>query len=72
MGIWYRMGTVPRAQDSAHTPTTLNVQTVVSSPQPAPAPAPALPKYVLVNRPCTLACNYSFTQQMFVFKGTFL
>lgn len=47
MGIWYRMGTVPRAQDSAHTPTTLNVQTVVSSPQPAPAPAPApaLPKY---------------------------
>lgn len=44
MGIWYRMGTVPRAQDSVHTPTTLNLQTVISSPQPAPAPAPALPK----------------------------
>lgn len=43
MGIWYRMGTVPRAPDSVHTPTNLSVQTVVSSPQPAPAPA--LPKY---------------------------
>uniref|UniRef100_A0A3B5JZ04 Multivesicular body subunit 12Ba n=1 Tax=Takifugu rubripes TaxID=31033 RepID=A0A3B5JZ04_TAKRU len=33
MGIWYRMGTVPRAQDSVQTPTTLNPQNVISSPQ---------------------------------------
>ena len=43
MGIWYRMGTVPRAQDSVHAPTGLGAQTVVSVPQPAPTPA--LPKY---------------------------
>lgn len=51
MGIWYRMGTVPRAQDSVHTPTTPNVQTVVSSPQPAPAPAPPLLKYAHPSPP---------------------
>uniref|UniRef100_A0A3B5MCA0 Multivesicular body subunit 12Bb n=1 Tax=Xiphophorus couchianus TaxID=32473 RepID=A0A3B5MCA0_9TELE len=31
MGIWYRMGNVPRAPDSTHTPTTNNVQNANSS-----------------------------------------
>uniref|UniRef100_A0A3B5KBQ1 Multivesicular body subunit 12Ba n=1 Tax=Takifugu rubripes TaxID=31033 RepID=A0A3B5KBQ1_TAKRU len=53
MGIWYRMGTVPRAQDSVQTPTTLNPQNVISSPQPAPAPAPALPKHISMTLPAS-------------------
>lgn len=46
MGIWYRMGNVPRAQDSTHTPTTNNIQNVNSSTVPAPIPAAPMPKYV--------------------------
>lgn len=45
MGIWYRMGNVPRAQDSTLTPTTNNVQNVNSS-NSAPLPAASMPKYV--------------------------
>lgn len=48
MGIWYRMGTVPRAQDSTHTPTTNNIPNVNSSSGPAPFPAAPMPKYVTV------------------------
>lgn len=48
MGIWYRMGNVPRAQDSAHTPTTNNIQNVnSSSSNSVPLPAASMPKYVL-------------------------
>ncbi|KAM8872186.1 multivesicular body subunit 12Ba isoform 1-T1 [Synchiropus picturatus] len=31
MGIWYRMGNVPRAQESSHTPTTHHVQNMNST-----------------------------------------
>uniref|UniRef100_A0A3Q3XFR1 Multivesicular body subunit 12Bb n=1 Tax=Mola mola TaxID=94237 RepID=A0A3Q3XFR1_MOLML len=31
MGIWYRMGNVPRAQDSIHSPTTNNIQNMFCS-----------------------------------------
>ena len=48
MGIWYRMGNVPRAQDCSHTPSTNNIQNVNSS-GPAPVPATAMPKYVHCN-----------------------
>lgn len=46
MGIWYRMGNVPRAQDSTFTPTTNNVQNVNSSSNSVPLPAASMPKYV--------------------------
>ncbi|XP_042337014.1 multivesicular body subunit 12B-like, partial [Plectropomus leopardus] len=50
MGIWYRMGNVPRAQDSALAPTTNNIQNVNSSSSSAPAVAAAsMPKYVCSN-----------------------
>ncbi|CAF90230.1 unnamed protein product, partial [Tetraodon nigroviridis] len=50
MGIWYRMGTVPRAQDSS-----LGAQTAVSGPQPAPAPAPApaLSRHISMTLPAS-------------------
>ncbi len=50
MGIWYRMGKVPRAQDSSPvqnnstTNNTNNIQTVTNN----STPAPVLPKYVFV------------------------
>lgn len=46
MGIWYRMGNVPRAQDSTFTPTTNNIQNVNSSSNSVPLPAASMPKYV--------------------------
>lgn len=46
MGIWYRMGNVPRAQDSTHTPTTNNVHNVNSTSSAATVPAAPMPKYV--------------------------
>lgn len=46
MGIWYRMGNVPRTQDSTLTPTANNVQNVNSSSNSAPLPAASMPKYV--------------------------
>lgn len=46
MGIWYRMGNVPRAQDSTHTPTTNNTQNVNSTSSSAAVPAAPMPKYV--------------------------
>ncbi len=47
MGIWYRMGKVPRAQDSSpvqNNSNTNNIQTVTNN----STPAPVLPKYVFV------------------------
>uniref|UniRef100_A0A8D0D995 Multivesicular body subunit 12Ba n=1 Tax=Sander lucioperca TaxID=283035 RepID=A0A8D0D995_SANLU len=51
MGIWYRMGTVPRAQDSTHTPTTNNVHTVTSS--SSSAPVPAAPIHISMTLPAS-------------------
>ncbi|KAG7235516.1 hypothetical protein INR49_002562 [Caranx melampygus] len=53
MGIWYRMGTVPRAQDSTHTPTTNNVQNVNSSSSSAPVPAAPMPKHISMTLPAS-------------------
>ncbi|XP_044029385.1 multivesicular body subunit 12Ba isoform X2 [Siniperca chuatsi] len=44
MGIWYRMGNVPRAQDSTHTSTTNNIQNMNSSSSSAAVPAAPMPK----------------------------
>lgn len=49
MGIWYRMGNVPRAQDSTHTPTTNNTPNVNSSSSSAPVPTAPMTKYVRSN-----------------------
>ncbi|PWA14984.1 hypothetical protein CCH79_00020812, partial [Gambusia affinis] len=46
MGIWYRMGNVPRAQDSTHTPTTNNVQNANSS--TVPVSSAPMPKVVRI------------------------
>ena len=54
MGIWYRMGNVPRTQDSTHTPTTNNIQNVNSSSSSAPVPAAPMPKYVDTYCVCVL------------------
>ena len=41
MGIWYRMGKVPRAQDCQQTPTTNNIQNINSTANSVPtAPMP--------------------------------
>lgn len=45
MGIWYRMGNVPHAQDAAVPPPTNAIQNVNNS-TPAPVPAAPIPKYV--------------------------
>ncbi|KAF3848701.1 hypothetical protein F7725_015198 [Dissostichus mawsoni] len=52
MGIWYRMGNVPRAQDCSHTPSTNNTQNVNSS-GPAPVPATAMPKHISMTLPAS-------------------
>uniref|UniRef100_A0A3Q1FFK9 Multivesicular body subunit 12Ba n=1 Tax=Acanthochromis polyacanthus TaxID=80966 RepID=A0A3Q1FFK9_9TELE len=51
MGIWYRMGTVPRAQDSTHTPTANNIQNVNSS--SSSAPVPAAPIHISMTLPAS-------------------
>ncbi|XP_042365535.1 multivesicular body subunit 12Ba isoform X2 [Plectropomus leopardus] len=54
MGIWYRMGNVPRAQDSALAPTTNNIQNVNSSSSSAPAVAAAsMPKHISMTLPAS-------------------
>lgn len=53
MGIWYRMGTVPRAQDSPHTPTTNNIQNVNSTSSSAPVPAAPMPKHISMTLPAS-------------------
>ncbi|KAA8578831.1 hypothetical protein FQN60_003440 [Etheostoma spectabile] len=52
MGIWYRMGTVPRAQDSTHTPTTNNVH-VSSSSSSAPVPPAPMLKHISMTLPAS-------------------
>uniref|UniRef100_A0A3B5AGW6 Multivesicular body subunit 12B-like n=1 Tax=Stegastes partitus TaxID=144197 RepID=A0A3B5AGW6_9TELE len=51
MGIWYRMGNVPRAQDSTHTPSTNNIQNVNSS--SSSAPVPAAPMHISMTLPAS-------------------
>ncbi|KAM7393468.1 hypothetical protein PAMA_008224 [Pampus argenteus] len=55
MGIWYRMGNVPRAQDSTHTPTTNNIQNVnsTSTSSSAPVPAAPMPKHISMTLPAS-------------------
>ncbi|XP_058472888.1 multivesicular body subunit 12Ba isoform X1 [Solea solea] len=53
MGIWYRMGNVPRTQDSTHTPTTNNIQNVNSSSSSAPVPAAPMPKHISMTLPAS-------------------
>lgn len=58
MGIWYRMGTVPRAQDSTHIPTpNSNVQNVNSTSNVAPAPTAPLPKHISMTLPASFRKN---------------
>lgn len=57
MGIWYRMGNVPRAQDSTHTPTTNNIQNMNSCSSSAPVPAAPMPKYVYPNNVFVHVCD---------------
>ncbi|XP_032424918.1 multivesicular body subunit 12Ba isoform X2 [Xiphophorus hellerii] len=51
MGIWYRMGNVPRAQDSTHTPTTNNVQNANSS--TVPISSTPMPKHISMTLPAS-------------------
>lgn len=64
MGIWYRMGNVPRAQDSIHTPSTNNIQNVNSSSSSAPLPAAPMPKYVHPNDVCNDMCDVATIVQL--------
>uniref|UniRef100_A0A669EZ20 Multivesicular body subunit 12Ba n=1 Tax=Oreochromis niloticus TaxID=8128 RepID=A0A669EZ20_ORENI len=52
MGIWYRMGNVPRAQDSTHTQTINNTQNVNSSSSGSAPPAP-MPKHISMTLPAS-------------------
>ncbi|KAJ0012755.1 hypothetical protein NQD34_017089 [Periophthalmus magnuspinnatus] len=53
MGIWYRMGNVPRAQDSTHTPTSNNVQNMNSTSNAAPVPTAPMPKHISMTLPAS-------------------
>uniref|UniRef100_A0AAV2IUC5 Multivesicular body subunit 12B n=1 Tax=Knipowitschia caucasica TaxID=637954 RepID=A0AAV2IUC5_KNICA len=53
MGIWYRMGNVPRAQDSVQTPTTNNVQNFNSSSNAAPVPTAPMLKHISMTLPAS-------------------
>lgn len=69
MGIWYRMGNVPRAQDSTHTPTTNNIQNVISSSGSVPLPAAPMPKYVHPNDVVVHVFDYMCDLSSFVQLG---
>ncbi|XP_071008089.1 multivesicular body subunit 12Ba isoform X1 [Oncorhynchus clarkii lewisi] len=53
MGIWYRMGKVPRAQESSPTPTTNNIQNINSTANTTPTPAAPLPKHISMTLPAS-------------------
>ncbi|MEQ2201776.1 Multivesicular body subunit 12B [Xenoophorus captivus] len=55
MGIWYRMGNVPRAQDATHTPSANNIQNANSS--TVQVPAAPMPKYVVSTIMHTSNCT---------------
>ncbi|KAG7314617.1 hypothetical protein KOW79_021920 [Hemibagrus wyckioides] len=48
MGIWYRMGKVPRTQDCSPTATTTSIQTVTNS-----TSVPVLPKHISMTLPAS-------------------
>uniref|UniRef100_A0A8C7WMF1 Multivesicular body subunit 12Ba n=1 Tax=Oryzias sinensis TaxID=183150 RepID=A0A8C7WMF1_9TELE len=52
MGIWYRMGSVPHAQDAAVPPPTNAIQNVNNS-TPAPVPAAPIPKHISMTLPAS-------------------
>ncbi|CAB1319084.1 unnamed protein product [Coregonus sp. 'balchen'] len=53
MGIWYRMGKVPRAQESSPTPATNNIQNINSTANTTPTPAAPLPKHISMTLPAS-------------------
>ncbi|XP_049460084.1 multivesicular body subunit 12B-like isoform X2 [Epinephelus fuscoguttatus] len=53
MGIWYRMGNVPRAQDSTLAPSTNNIQNVNSSSSSVPVAAASMPKHISMTLPAS-------------------
>uniref|UniRef100_A0AAY4ED39 Multivesicular body subunit 12B n=1 Tax=Denticeps clupeoides TaxID=299321 RepID=A0AAY4ED39_9TELE len=54
MGIWYRMGKVPRAQDSSPVQTNSNSSSVhMVTSISTPAPAPVLPKHISMTLPAS-------------------
>lgn len=69
MGIWYRMGNVPRAQDSTHTPTTNNISNVNSSTSSAPVPAAPMLKYVHSNDMFVHVCDSSYLTSSHIQTG---
>ncbi|XP_047665194.1 multivesicular body subunit 12Ba isoform X3 [Tachysurus fulvidraco] len=52
MGIWYRMGKVPRTQDCSPTATTMSIQTVTNS-----TSVPVLPKHISMTLPASFKRN---------------
>ncbi|XP_060718740.1 multivesicular body subunit 12Ba isoform X2 [Tachysurus vachellii] len=52
MGIWYRMGKVPRTQDCSPTATTTSIQTVTNS-----TSVPVLPKHISMTLPASFKRN---------------
>ncbi|XP_054612285.1 multivesicular body subunit 12Ba [Dunckerocampus dactyliophorus] len=53
MGIWYRMGTVPRTQDTSHTSTVNDVQNMNSTSTSASVPAPPMTKNISMTLPAS-------------------
>ncbi|XP_061732859.1 multivesicular body subunit 12Ba [Nerophis ophidion] len=53
MGIWYRMGTVPRTQDTAHTSPVNDVQNMNSTSTSSSVPAPPLTKNISMTLPAS-------------------
>lgn len=56
MGIWYRMGKVPRAQDSQQSPTHNHITNINSNSTPAnstPTPTAPMPKHISMTLPAS-------------------
>nr|XP_057920598.1 multivesicular body subunit 12Ba [Doryrhamphus excisus] len=53
MGIWYRMGTVPRTQDTTHTSSVNDVQNMNSTSSSASVPAPPMTKNISMTLPAS-------------------
>ncbi|XP_061603522.1 multivesicular body subunit 12Ba isoform X5 [Phyllopteryx taeniolatus] len=53
MGIWYRMGTVPRTQDSSHTSAVNDVQNMNSISASAPVPPASVTKHFSMTLPAS-------------------
>ncbi|XP_019750047.1 multivesicular body subunit 12Ba [Hippocampus comes] len=53
MGIWYRMGTVPRTQDSSHSSVVTDVQNVNSTSTSPPVPPASVTKHFSMTLPAS-------------------